>query len=76
MADEPELHVGLKGNTAALFLKDLAQKTRRSQIGRVKAGRFPGGKSYGYNLVNQGEDRGQRTINEREAEIVPRIFGS
>ena len=33
-----EMHVGLKGTMSALFLKDLAQKTRRGQIGRVKAG--------------------------------------
>ena len=33
-----ELHVGLKGTMSALFLKDLAQKTRRGQVGRVKAG--------------------------------------
>jgi site-specific DNA recombinase len=37
-----EIHVGLKGTMSALFLKDLAQKTRRGQIGRVKAGRIPG----------------------------------
>ena len=42
-----EIHVGLKGTMSALFLKDLAQKTRRGQIGRVKAGRIPGGKSNG-----------------------------
>ena len=28
-----EIHVGLKGTMAALFLKDLPQKTRRGQIG-------------------------------------------
>ena len=69
-----EIHVGLKGTMSALFLKDLAQKTRRGQVGRVKAGRIPGGKSYGYDLVRVGEERGQRTINEAEAEIVRRIF--
>ena len=68
-----EIHVGLKGTMSALFLKDLAQKTRRGQVGRVKAGRIPGGKSYGYDVV-RGEDRGQRTINSAEAEIVRRIF--
>ena len=30
-----ELHVGLKGTMNALFLKDLAQKTRRGLQGRV-----------------------------------------
>ena len=31
-----EIHVGLKGTMAALFLKDLAQKTLRGQFGRLK----------------------------------------
>ena len=69
-----EIHVGLKGTMAALFLKDLAQKTRRGQVGRVKAGRIPGGKSYGYDVVPSGDDRGRRIINEREAAIVRRIY--
>jgi len=69
-----EIHVGLKGTMAALFLKDLAQKTRRGQIGRVKAGRIPGGKSYGYDIVRAGEERGCRAINEVEAEIVRRAY--
>lgn len=69
-----EIHVGLKGTMSALFLKDLAQKTRRGQIGRVKAGRIPGGKSYGYDVVDGADDRGRRTINVAEAEIVRRIY--
>lgn len=69
-----EMHVGLKGTMSALFLKDLAQKTKRGQIGRVKAGRIPGGKSYGYDVAQRGEDRGQRVINAREAAIVRRIY--
>ncbi len=69
-----EIHVGLKGTMSALFLKDLAQKTKRGQMGRVKAGRIPGGKSYGYDVVPAGEDRGRRVINEREAAVVRRIY--
>src|SRR5208337_3286620 len=34
-----ELHVGLKGAMSALYLKDLAQKTRRGLEGRVRQGR-------------------------------------
>jgi hypothetical protein len=41
-----ELHVGLKGTMNALFLKDLAQKTRRGLRGRVEAGRSGGGNAY------------------------------
>jgi hypothetical protein len=32
------LHVGLKGTMDALFLKDLADKTRRGLRGRIEAG--------------------------------------
>jgi len=37
------LHVGLKGTMNALFLKDLADKTRRGLRGRVEAGKSGGG---------------------------------
>ena len=76
LADGPvsEIHVGLKGTMSALFLKDLAQKTRRGQIGRVKAGRIPGGKSYGYDVLKDGDERGRRAINPAEADIIRRIF--
>jgi DNA invertase Pin-like site-specific DNA recombinase len=69
-----KLHVGLKGMIASLFLDDLAQKTRRGQIGRVKAGRIPGGRCYGYSLLTDGDERGRRSINEAEAAVVRRIF--
>ncbi|WP_315926915.1 recombinase family protein [Mesorhizobium sp. SP-1A] len=74
-----ELHVGLKGTMNALFLKDLADKTRRGQRGRVEAGKSGGGNAYGYDVVKKfdsnGEPvRGDRTINEAQAEVVRRIF--
>lgn len=69
-----KLHVGLKGIIASIHLDDLAQKTRRGQAGRVRAGRIPGGRSYGYDVVVHGEDRGQRTVNQVEAEIIRRMF--
>ncbi len=74
-----ELHVGLKGTMNALFLKDLADKTRRGLRGRVEDGKSGGGNSYGYEVVKlfaqNGEPiRGDRTINEGEAEVVTRIF--
>jgi DNA invertase Pin-like site-specific DNA recombinase len=73
------LHVGLKGTMNALFLKDLADKTRRGQRGRVELGKSGGGKTYGYDVVRQfapnGEPmRGDRSINAKEAEVVRRIF--
>jgi site-specific DNA recombinase len=60
-----ELHVGLKGTMNALFLKDLAQKTRRGLQGRVLQGL---GICYGYDLV-RGET-GTRRINASEAKVV------
>jgi site-specific DNA recombinase len=74
-----ELHVGLKGTMNALFLKDLAEKTRRGQRGRVEAGRIPGGNSYGYRMIRRiAEDgnliRGEREIHPKEAAVVRQIF--
>jgi site-specific DNA recombinase len=68
-----DLHIGLKGAMNALYLKDLADKTRRGLKGRVRAGRSGGGLCYGYDVV-PGEERGGRTINAGEAAIVRRIF--
>lgn len=73
------LHVGLKGTMNALFLKDLADKTRRGQRGRVALGKSGGGNSCGYDVVKQFNERGDpvrgdRTINASEAEVVRRIF--
>ena len=48
-----ELHVGLKGTMNALFLKDLAEKTRRGLRGRIEAGRSGGGVCFGYNVVRE-----------------------
>ena len=64
----------------ALFLKDLADKTRRGLRGRVSEGRSAGGLCYGYDVVHQFDARGERvrggrSINEAEATIVRRIFG-
>lgn len=73
------LHVGLKGTMNALFLKDLADKTRRGLRGRVEAGKAGGGLCYGYDVVKRNDAtgepvRGERCINAREAEVVRRIF--
>lgn len=69
-----ELHIGLKGTMNALFLKDLAQKTHRGLRGRVEAGRSGGGNAFGYDVVKNEEDRGQRIINGVEASVIRRIF--
>jgi site-specific DNA recombinase len=74
-----ELHVGLKGTMNALFLKDLAIKTRRGLEGRIKEGRSAGGKCYGYDILRDFDSSGQMItgqmkINPYEAEIINRIF--
>lgn len=73
------MHIGLGGTMSALFLEQLADKVRRGHVGRVTAGRIPGGLSYGYRKVfafaDNGEpERGLREIDEAEAAIVRRIF--
>jgi site-specific DNA recombinase len=73
------LHIGLKGTMNALFLSDLAAKTRRGLRGRVEAGRSGGGNCYGYEVVREiGPDgmpvNGKRKINDAEAAVVIRIF--
>ena len=73
------LHIGLKGTMNALFLKDLADKTRRGLRGRIEAGKSGGGNAYGYDVARRhdaaGEpERGDRTINSNEAAIVREIF--
>jgi len=73
------MHIGLKGTMNALFLQDLADKTRRGLRGRVEKGKSGGGLSYGYKVVKKfdanGEAiRGDREINQEQAEIIHRIF--
>jgi site-specific DNA recombinase len=77
--DTNEMHWGLKGTMSALFLKTHALKVRRGQAGRVRAGKIPGGLSYGYRVVRMTDAagelvRGEREIVEAEAEVVQRIF--
>ncbi len=74
-----ELHVGLKGTMNALFLRDLAQKTRRGLEGRVREGRSGGGLCFGYVVVREFDSRGDpihggRRTNQEEAAVVCRIF--
>ena len=72
------LHIGLKGTMNAMFLKELADKTRRGLRGRVETGKSGGGLCYGYRVVRRLENgavtTGEREINADEAAIVRRIF--
>jgi site-specific DNA recombinase len=73
------LHIGLKGTMNAMFLKDLADKTRRGLRGRMELGKSGGGIAYGYRTVKQVDANGERVRGDREidpaqAAIVVRIF--
>jgi site-specific DNA recombinase len=74
-----DLHVGLRGTMASLFLKDLAAKTHRGLEGRIRQGRAAGNPPYGYRIERRLGDRGElerglRRIEEEEAAVVRRIF--
>jgi hypothetical protein len=60
-----ELHVGFKGMMNALYLKDLADKTRRGLRGRVEAGKSGGGRCFGYRNVRNAR---AETTGEHEVE--------
>lgn len=67
------LHVGLRGTMNAMYLDDLADKTRRGLRGVVAEGRSAGGRSYGYREDSTAAP-GTLVIVPREAEIVQRVF--
>ncbi len=46
------LHIGLKGTMNAMFLKDLADKTRKGLQVRIEKGKSGRGVSYGYHVKN------------------------
>ncbi|GBR23023.1 DNA resolvase [Kozakia baliensis NRIC 0488] len=73
------LHIGLTGTMNALYLKELANKTRRGLRGRVELGKSGGGLCYGYDVVKQRDSHGEaicgeRAVNDEQAQIVRRIF--
>jgi site-specific DNA recombinase len=69
------IHVAVMGMMAQMALKDLGEKTKRGQLGRVLKGRIPAGIAYGYKTADVGGDgRGARLIEPDEAGVVRRIF--
>ena len=75
-----EMAIGFKGTMGAVYLRDLADKTRRGLEGRIRQGRSGGGNAYGYKVVRgpvgrDGEaERGLREIDPAQAAVVRRIF--
>lgn len=72
--DVNELHIGLKGTMNALYIKDLAQKTKRGQRGNIEKGMSAGGLPYGYAVVRSFEVSGGREIAPEQAAVIKRVF--
>ncbi len=69
------IHVTVMGMVAQMALKDLGEKTRRGQLGRVLKGNVAGGLAYGYRVVATSDGGGgARQIEPEEALVVERIF--
>lgn len=68
------IHVAIKGMMAQVALKDLGEKTKRGQLGRVLQGRIPSGLAFGYRAVPDAMNGGDRQIDPDEASVVRRIF--
>ncbi len=66
------LQVGIRGLVSSLWIADLKTKIRRGMSGRVRDGRSPGGRAYGYRPTPG--DPGRPAIYEPEAAVVRRIF--
>jgi DNA invertase Pin-like site-specific DNA recombinase len=74
-----KVNIAVNGLMADLYRDNLADKTRRGQVGRVLAGFNPGGLAYGYRRLARFDDRGEpvhglREIDEDQALVVRRIF--
>lgn len=66
------MKVTMRGMIGSEYLKTLAAQIKRGHNGRVRAGKFPGSVTYGYDRV-PGQP-GERVINKEQAKIVRRIF--
>ena len=64
------LHVGLNGTMNALFLKDLADKTRRGLRGRVELGKSGGGNSMA--MTSSSDFRKMVSQSEATASSTPK----
>ncbi|MBM3334761.1 recombinase family protein, partial [Candidatus Sumerlaeota bacterium] len=74
-----EIKFAVAGLLGAIFLKHLIDKTVRGMEAAVLAGRFAGGRAYGFKRVVRLDARGELIrglleIDENQADIVRRIY--
>ena len=74
-----DMKVGVSGLVSTMFLKDLAQKTRRGLEGRITKGKSAGGICYGYRVKREilpdgTLSTGDREVEQDEAAVIKRIF--
>jgi len=72
-----ELHVGLSSTINAVFLKQLAEKTKRGLASKVESGKSAGGRAYGYRVPTAPNGlpmTGELEIHPDEAQTVRRIL--
>jgi len=67
LGEVTQIHVAVMGMMAQMALKDLGEKTRRGQLGRVLKGKSAGGLAYGYRVAAGDDGRGGREIDLAEA---------
>ena len=73
--DITHLHIGLKGTMNALFLKELAEKTRRGLRGRVELGKAGGGVSFGYRSFAGSRTASSLLASAKSSPRMPPSFG-
>ena len=74
-----EVKLAVAGLLGSMFLSNLQRKTLRGMKAAVLAGRIAGGKAYGYRRIDRVDERGEVVrgvfeIDDREAEVVRRIY--
>jgi len=67
-----QVSIGVRGLVGAIYLTDLAHKTRRGLAGKLRQGMRAGGLPYGYRPI--AGRPGEHEIYEDEAVVVRRIF--
>ena len=67
LGEVTQIHVAVMGMMAQMSLKDLGEKTKRGQLGRVMKGRVAGGLAYGYRVAATTDGAGARAIEPEEA---------